>query len=44
MIAYHYMIIIIEKYLDYWMKINYGLERKEYQYINIKKKVFAEVF
>lgn len=30
--------------LNYWMKINYGLERKEYQYINIKKKVFAEVF
>ena len=27
-----------------WMNINYGLLRFEYQYLNVKKKVFAEKF
>ena len=27
-----------------WMDINYGLFRFEYQYLNVKKKVFAEKF
>jgi len=27
-----------------WMKINYGLLRLEYQYMNIKRKVFAEQY
>ena len=30
--------------LKKWMKINYGLMNFEYQYLNIKKKVFAEEF
>lgn len=27
-----------------WMEINYGLDSFEYQYLNIKKKIFAEVY
>ena len=30
--------------LKKWMKVNYGLNNYEYQYINIKKKIFAEKF
>ena len=30
--------------LKKWMKINYGLLRFEYQYLNIKRKVFAEQY
>ena len=30
--------------LKKWMKINYGLFRFEYQYLNIKRRVFAEQF
>ena len=30
--------------LKRWLKINYGLATKEYQYINVKKKVFSETF
>lgn len=30
--------------LNNWMSLNYGLMKYEYQYMNIKKKVFAEVF
>ena len=30
--------------LRYWMTINYGLKYHEYQYINVKKKIFAEYF
>ena len=30
--------------LNKWMKINYGLEYYEYQYIHIKRKIFAEIF
>ena len=30
--------------LDKWMKINYGLKKYEYQYINVKKKIFSEIF
>ena len=30
--------------LNKWMNINYGLKFFEYQYINIKKKIFAEKY
>ena len=30
--------------LEKWMKINYGLRNYEYQYIYVKKKIFAETF
>ena len=30
--------------LSSWMKINYGLRNFEYQYINVKKKIFAELY
>ena len=30
--------------LDKWMKKNYGLENFEFQYLNIKRKIFAEKF
>lgn len=30
--------------LNKWMKINYGLSNYEYQYINVKKKIFAEKY
>ena len=30
--------------LKYWMNINYGLFSFEYQYLNVKRKVFAEKF
>ena len=30
--------------LNNWMSINYGLIKYEYQYLNIKKKIFAERF
>ena len=30
--------------LKNWMKINYGVLRFEYQYLNVKKKVFAEKY
>ena len=30
--------------LSKWMKINYGLSKSEFQYINVKKKVFSEIF
>ena len=30
--------------LKKWMKINYGLKNYEYQYIRIKRKMFAETF
>ena len=33
-----------KKKLNKWMKINYGLISNEYQYINVKKKIFAESF
>ena len=33
-----------KKILKNWMKVNYGLKMKEYQYMNVKKKIFAETF
>ena len=30
--------------LNEWMKINYGLFSNEYQYIHVKRKIFAEIF
>ena len=33
-----------KKKLNKWMKINYGLIGYEYQYLNIKRKIFAEKF
>ena len=33
-----------KKILKNWMKVNYGLFRFEYQYLNVKRKVFAEPF
>ena len=33
-----------KKTLNGWMKINYGLIRNEYQYINVQKKIFAEIY
>ena len=30
--------------LNKWMNINYGLKRFEYQYLNVKKKIFAEKY
>lgn len=33
-----------KKKLAKWMKINYGLENFEYQYINIKRKIFVEKY
>ena len=30
--------------LKKWRKINYGLFRFEYQYLNVKRRVFAEQF
>ena len=30
--------------LNKWMKINYGLANYEYQYINVKRKIFAEKY
>ena len=33
-----------KKKLKKWMNINYGLENFEYQYINVKKKIFAEKY
>ena len=33
-----------KKTLKNWMNINYGLYRFEYQYLNVKRKVFAEQF
>ena len=33
----------VEK-LNKWMNINYGLQGFEYQYLNVKKKIFAEKF
>ena len=40
----NFNITIAKKKLKKWMKINYGLENYEYQYINVKKKIFAEKF
>ena len=37
-------IIKAKKLLGNWMNINYGLNNFEYQYINVKKKVFAEKY
>ena len=34
----------VKKKLDYWLKMNYGLRNFEYQYINIKRKIFAEKY
>ena len=33
-----------KKHLDKWMKINYGLVGFEFQYLNIKRKIFAEIY
>ena len=33
-----------KKLLSKWMKINYGLNNFEYQYINIKRQIFAEKY
>lgn len=33
-----------KKTLSYWMTLNYGLIKYEYQYMNVKKKIFAETF
>jgi len=30
--------------LNEWMKINYGLISKEYQYIHVKRKIFSEMY
>lgn len=35
---------LAKKRLNKWMKINYGLEKFEYVYMNIKKKIFAEKY
>lgn len=37
-------IINTKKKLDMWMKINYGLASFEFQYINVKRKIFAEKY
>ena len=37
-------IIKAKRLLKKWMNINYGLNTFEYQYINVKKKVFAEKY
>ena len=34
----------VKYYLNKWMNTNYGLNSFEYQYINIKKKIFAEKY
>ena len=34
----------VKNTLRYWMNINYGLKSFEYQYINIKRRIFAEPF
>jgi len=33
-----------KKQLDEWLKLNYALIGYEYQYLNVKRKVFSEVF
>ena len=33
-----------KKKLKNWMKINYGLQQFEYQYLNVKRKIFAEKY
>lgn len=30
--------------LNYWKKINYGFISSEFQYLNVKRKIFAEIF
>ena len=37
-------ITYIKRKLDIWMKVNHGLLNNEYQYINIKKRIFAEKY
>ena len=34
----------IKNNIDKWMDINYGLNNFEYQYINVKRKIFAEKY
>jgi len=41
---YKFNLVLAKNKLNKWMKINYGMDNFEYQYINIKKKIFAEKF
>jgi hypothetical protein len=34
----------VKKQLDQWMEINYGLIGFEFQYLNVKRKIFAEKY
>ena len=40
----YFNLTFAKKKLKEWLQINYGIENFEYQYINIKKKVFAEKY
>ena len=40
----HFNITEAKIKINKWMKINYGLSNYEYQYINIKRKIFAEKY
>ena len=35
---------LAKRKLNNWMNVNYGLLRFEYQYLNVKKKIFAEKY
>lgn len=41
---YKFNLTLAKNKLNKWMKINYGIKNYEYQYINIKKKIFAEKY
>jgi len=40
----NFNIVKAKKKLKLWLNINYGLSKFEYQYINVKKKVYAEKY
>ena len=40
----NFNIMKAKQLLNKWMNINYGLRNHEYQYINVKKKVFVEQY
>lgn len=40
----NFNIIKAKKLLNHWMNVNYGLKNFEYQYIKVKKKIFAEKY